>query len=149
VAQTWIVVADSTRARLFALAERSRQLLEIDDLVHPESRVRDRNLVSDRPGRTFDSRGRGRHAKQPEHSAHEVQVEEFAQAVARRLERGRRNGKFDRLVVVAGPRFAGRLHGHLSAATRALIRREVHKNLVRRTEATILAAVSRREKSAG
>lgn len=141
---TWVVVADSSRARIFERAGRSPLLQEIDDLVHPEGRSRGRDLASDRAGRTFDSRGHARHAKQPGHSAHEVQVEQFAMDIARRVERGRRAGGFDQMILVAGARFAGRLHRHLTEPTRALLKREVHKNLVRRPEAVIRAAIATR-----
>ncbi|OGT83622.1 MAG: hypothetical protein A3H91_14055 [Gammaproteobacteria bacterium RIFCSPLOWO2_02_FULL_61_13] len=137
--QTWVIVADSSRARIFARAGKTTELVEIEDLVHPESRSLSHNLTSDRPGRTFDSRGHTRHAKQPKHSPHEIAVDDFARDLVRRLERGRKNGKFQQLVLVAGPRFMGRIHQHLSPATAALVKREVHKNLVHRSEKTIRA----------
>jgi protein required for attachment to host cells len=138
---TWIVVADGSRARIFECPGRGAALVELEDWVRPEARSRTRDLTSDRPGRTFDSRGRARHAKQPEHTAHQVQQEDFALELARRLDGARKSGKFNRLILVAGPRFAGRLHEHLDAATAALITGEVHKNLVRRPANTIRSAI--------
>ena len=137
--QTWVVVADGSRARIFARAGRVAELTEIENLVHPESRSPGHALTSDRPGRTFNSRGRTRHAMQPKHSAHEIALQDFAQDLARRLERGRKNGDFQQLILVAGPRCIGRLHQHLSPATAALVKREVHRNLVRRSETTLRA----------
>ena len=66
-------------------------------------------------------------------------MRDFAQDVAHLLDRGRKGGKFRKLILVAGPRFLGRLRQHLNAATAKLIEFEVHKNLVRRTEKTIRA----------
>lgn len=137
--QTWVVVADSSRARIFVRSGRDAELQEVEDMVRPEARSLGRDLTSDRPGRTFDSRGRTRHAKQPEQSAHEIEMQDFAHDLARLLERGRTRGKFQKLILVAGPRFLGRLRQHLSAATAGLIEREVRKNLVRRSEKTIHA----------
>ncbi len=137
--QIWVVVADSSRARIFARVGKSAQLTEIDDLVHPESRSLSHDLSSDRPGRTFESRGHTRHAKQPKHTPHENALDDFAQDLARRLERGRKNREFQQLILVAGPRFLGRIHQHLSPATAALVKWELHKNLVRRSEKTIRA----------
>ncbi len=137
--QTWVVVADSSRARIFARADRNAELQEIADLVRPEARSPGRDLTADRPGRTFNSMGRSRHAKQPKHSAHEIAMQDFAQQVARLLERGQKSRKFQKLILVAGPRFLGRVHQHLRPATVALIESEIHKNLVRRSEKTIRA----------
>jgi protein required for attachment to host cells len=139
VLQTWVIVADSSRARIFNRAGKDTELLEIEDLAHPESRLPGHALTTDRPGRTFNSRGRTRHAMQPKRSAHEIVLQDFAQDLARRLERGRKNREFQQLILVAGPRFVGRIHQHLSPATAALVKREVHKNLVRRSEKTIRA----------
>ena len=66
-------------------------------------------------------------------------MQDFAEDVAHLLDRGRKNRKFQKLILVAGPRFLGRVRQHLRPATAALIESEVHKNLVRRSEKTIRA----------
>ena len=66
-------------------------------------------------------------------------MQDFAQEVARLLERGQRRRNFQKLILVAGPRFLGRMHQHLRPATAALIKSEIHKNLVHRSEKTIRA----------
>ena len=37
--QTWVVVADSSRARIFARSGKDAELREIEDLVHPRKQV--------------------------------------------------------------------------------------------------------------
>jgi hypothetical protein len=59
---TWIVVADSARARIFKPVRQGRALEQVDELLHPASRSHERQLTTDRPGRSFDSEGPGRHA---------------------------------------------------------------------------------------
>lgn len=39
---------------------------ELEGLKHPASRAHERDLISDRPGRSFDSFGSGRHAMEEE-----------------------------------------------------------------------------------
>ena len=48
------VVADRSRARLFSVATPKGPLEELEDLVHPEARAHERDLTSDRPGRSND-----------------------------------------------------------------------------------------------
>ena len=56
----WVVVASNTRCRIFAQHKHNGPLEELEDLVHPEGRLHERRLASDRPGRTFDRAGEGR-----------------------------------------------------------------------------------------
>ena len=41
---TWILAADSSRARIFEVAEKDRRLLEIQDFVNPEARMSEREF---------------------------------------------------------------------------------------------------------
>src|SRR5439155_1093209 len=44
---TWIIAADSSRARILQVTDREQRLDEIDDLLNPEGRVDDRQLTTD------------------------------------------------------------------------------------------------------
>ena len=43
----WVVVAESSRAKLYSAENRKAPLVEIGDFVHPESRLHDGDLVAD------------------------------------------------------------------------------------------------------
>jgi len=63
MAETWIVVADSARARIFEPAKQGRALNLVQEFLHPTSRAHEREIAPDHPlGRTFDIEGPGRHA---------------------------------------------------------------------------------------
>ena len=47
---TWILVADSSRARIFSAETPSSALIEINTLAHPQGRLHEQNLSSDLPG---------------------------------------------------------------------------------------------------
>lgn len=134
---TWVVVAESSRARILVFEGFQSPLRELEDLIHPEARAHERDLISDRQGRTIDSTGQRRHAKQPPVSPKEQRAIEFARSVAEHVERARAQGAFKRLILVAAPEFLGLLRGNLGDATRHCITREVHKNLVRKDEQAI------------
>jgi protein required for attachment to host cells len=138
---TWIVVAESARARIFAMSGSKGKLREITDLTHPESRLHDRELTSDLPGRTFDSHGR-RHGMEQASDPHEQEAQMFATQVARHLDRGRREGNFDSLVLVAPPKFLGRLRAELSKSARDALVGELDKNLVEADQETLERQIS-------
>jgi len=50
---TWIVVAHEAGARFFENRGRGTGLELIEEVEHPEGRARDRDMASDRPGRSF------------------------------------------------------------------------------------------------
>lgn len=128
---TWIVVANSERARMFAVAEEKegRSLQEVKELVHPASRGHERDLTTDRPGRTFDSQGPGRHSKSEQVSPKEHEAWKFCKEVADELESARTQEQFYELVVVAAPEFLGQLRKSMTPSTARTISREVAKDV--------------------
>jgi hypothetical protein len=94
----WVVVASSTRCRIFTQRTHNGALLLLDELNHPEGRLHSRDLNSDRPGRSFDSHGEGRHAMGEPVDPVEQENLRFAKTVATLLEDARKKTQFDRLV---------------------------------------------------
>ena len=112
-------------------------LLEIEDLVHPEGRMHEGDLVSDSPGSDGGTTGQGRHVIDDETSAREQQNIDFATQIAHRLERGRKEDAFDELVLIAPPAFLGILRNRLSKTLMERVSLEIDKNLVKQSAATI------------
>jgi protein required for attachment to host cells len=134
---TWIVVAERARARIFAVSDVGGKLRELTDLSHPESRLHARELSSDLPGRAFDSHGQGRHGMEQATDLKEQEAHAFALEIARHVDRNRLDGSFDALILVAPPKFLGRLRSELSKACKEAIVGEIDKNLVEADEKTI------------
>jgi protein required for attachment to host cells len=130
-ASAWVVVAESSRARLFRRA--GRVLEELEDFAHPQGRARNRDIDADKGGRSFDSTGRGRHAMERHRDAHRTEVAVFARQIAARLEAGRTANEFERLVLIAPPQFLGELRAALDPDTAALVSHSIDKNLVHAT----------------
>ncbi len=123
-----LLVAESARARLYEM--QGDAVREVDDLVHPEGRLHARDLVSDSPGRAFDSAGQGRHSMEPHTEATRTEAAAFARELAARLEAARTHGKIDAIGLVAPPRFLGLLRDSLDEGTRRLVDVEIDKNLL-------------------
>lgn len=115
---TWVVVANSTFARIFS-AENNKDLKEVALLEHPESRLHGRDLVSDRPGRGYESANPSRHAMEPKHSPQKLEFQIFAKHISDHLEQARKEGRFDNLYIAANPSFLGILRQTISKTTAA------------------------------
>ena len=139
---TWIVVAESARARVFSMSRVGGELQEVADLSHPESRLHTRDLSSDLPGRAFDSHGEGRHGMEQATDPKELEAQAFAVEIARHVDRSHHEGSFHSLILVAPPKFLGRLRTELSKATRDCLIGELDKNLVEADIKTLERQVS-------
>ena len=129
MAKSWVLVANHTRARLFEAENRAGVLREIETMVYPEARLKRKELLRDAPGRSFDSRGQGRHAMAWHTQIRKQGEKTFARDIAHALERGRQEGRYDKLYIVADPGMAGSLRMSMSSPTLATIAGESRKNL--------------------
>ncbi|HEX6928165.1 MAG TPA: host attachment protein [Gammaproteobacteria bacterium] len=130
----WVVAADSVHARLFRAEHITGPLCEIRDMVNPESRLDERELVTDGPGRTLSSGG-GR----PEHrytydqrSEKDHRAERFAGEVIDEIEKLRTRGELERLHVLAEPSFLGKLRGHYPSALKKCVVEEIPNHATQR-----------------
>ena len=124
----WILCANGARATIYSADSDSEPLLEVASLQHPEARSKEQDLVTDRPGRSFDSFGAGRHAMAYGVGPKATEEIRFAREVVDRLEQGRVGHAFDRLVVVAAPTFLGHLRDSMGAPLAAAVRLEIDKD---------------------
>lgn len=125
---TWLIVANSSLARIFKV-QKKQSLVEVEVLEHPESRLHERDITSDRPGRDFNSTNPRRHALEPQTSPKQQEFMNFARDLASYLDKARMDGQFERLYLAANPSFLGLLRQNLPAYTSQLINGEVDKDL--------------------
>lgn len=124
----WILAANSGKATLFVAESLKSQLKEFETFTNPEVRVKQNELTSDRQGRSFDSHGEGRHALAVETSPKEHEQISFAKTIVDRLERGRVENAYNRLIIVAAPGFLGLLRANYSAPLSELLTEEIDKD---------------------
>lgn len=126
---TWVVVADSSRARIFMAKNATGELDEIETLANPEARLHEIDMTSDLPGRTFDSAGKGRHILEKNTEPKQQKIVDFAKQIDQLLEKARTKKRFSQLILVAAPAFLGILRNQLSSPTSRLVAYELDKNL--------------------
>lgn len=124
----WVVVADGSRGRIFKLSK-ERELVPAYNRELIGTSLPNREIASDRPGRTFDRDGGGRHAKEPHTDAKRHAKSKLAHEIGRVLDDERKKHTFDRLVVVAPPQFLGDLRTEMPKPLQDLIVAEVNKDL--------------------
>ena len=132
---TWVLVADNSRARIFSADKPASPLQEIRDFTHPEARLHEGDLVTDKSGR--DRGAAGAHGVGSDQAHKQDGVEKFAAQVCGELDAARGNGEFRKLYVVAAPAFLGMLRKHQTNPLKQLVVGEVDKNLATQDPASI------------
>lgn len=137
----WILVADSSRARIFD-ASRAFQapgdftferFEEVADLAGPWARAQNLEIDTDRPGRRSDKTAKApnsgqRSAVGQRYEPKEFEARAFARRVSKHLDEAAGRELFDELVVVAGPAFLGMLREAMPARVAGRCVDEVRKD---------------------
>lgn len=127
--KTWILIADSSRARILRHCGPGKGLEAVDGHDFRSEQRKLRDILADRPGRVHDSAGKSRHAMEPATDAVRQDETAFARSLAAVLAKALRRRQFDRLVLVAPPKALGDLRSELSAPVQAALIAEVNKDL--------------------
>ncbi|AXQ95576.1 host attachment protein [Cereibacter azotoformans] len=127
---TWALVLDSTRARILRGLPRRGPPSTAELVLKCESHKL-RDLMSDKPGRSFASFGGGRRSAM-EYGSDPLMEDErtFLREVVAVLETHRRAGEVHQLVIFAEPHSLGLMRTMLPPALRRLVRCEMPLNLI-------------------
>jgi protein required for attachment to host cells len=139
-----VVVADEGEARFYDIAGADAPLRLCGRVANPAAHLHDRDLKSDRPGRVFNRappaagrRGAGtHHSTGGERRPRVQQAQRFARRIVQELDQAQQQDRFDRLVLMAGPRFLGTLRAALRRSTRKPVA-EVRRDLVHQDERAV------------
>lgn len=127
---TWILSANRSSASLFESDWPGKSMRRIQDIPHPQGRMQNQDIDTDKPGRVFDSFGEGRHSTSPKQEPTEHIAQQFALELAEMLNKGRLTNAYDKLVLIAEPKFLGVLRAALDKNTESLVIQTVNKELL-------------------
>lgn len=138
----WVLVGDGRRALFF----QNHGDAELLDLRIVETRIDDnpstREQGSDKPGRSFASKGGVRSAVE-DADWHELEEERFARAMADRINHAAESGELSQIVIVAPPRTLGDIRKELSHKAQGKVVGELAKDLTRHPLKDIEKALAR------
>lgn len=123
----WFLVADGRRARLLVEPRRGADLQQSWTEEISDEDIYD---TQDRPPRSFDRVGAGRHAMDKGRSLHEQEEHNFLKRIASKITDAEKQSGFDHLVIAAPPRALGTLRELLPDNVRSRIRAEAAKDVV-------------------
>lgn len=124
--KTWVLVADSEKARLFEYESCNAPWEETACFVNTEAT---HGPTFQRPPRVHESVGPTRHAIEAHTDPKDKAAARFASTLAATLRTGHEEQRFQTLVIAAAPRFLGTLHGQLGKTLQECVGREIRHNL--------------------
>jgi len=127
---TWILVANQVEARIYSSKRLPGNLILLDTLTHEEGAVHTRDLISDAPGRAYDSSGLGRHSMEPVTGVKEEGRRKFVKEMVDLLESARQKDRFDQLVFLAAPAVLGVIRKTLSDGLARIVVKEIPKDVI-------------------
>ncbi|PCH83309.1 MAG: Host attachment protein [Piscirickettsiaceae bacterium] len=131
--KTWVLVANSSQAKIFSGKGQRGPLTEIENFDYPNGRLHEGDLVSDSAGSDGGSAGQGRHVLDDETSARQQQAITFAKELASYLDEERKKGGFKKLVVIAPPTFLGILRKNLNDEVMTMVSQQIDKNFINKS----------------
>ncbi len=128
--KTWFVVADGDQAKIFENDGPGKGLHAVKDLSLEQDHLRARDIMADKPGRSFSTAGpNSRSAVDYKTDPVQDRERKFVERLAEMLDRKLSEGAFDRLVIAAAPTALGDLRPALSDSLRQAILAELPKDL--------------------
>lgn len=129
MSKIWILVADEARARTFTADKPVDPMVEINSMTSPEAKLRDQDLVSDKPGRVIGGSDQSKHGVGEKSEHKEQYAVRFAKEIGSYLDDNLRDKSFGKLILVAAPHFLGLLRKELSKEVEAVISLQLDKDL--------------------
>jgi protein required for attachment to host cells len=126
---TYIVACSAAAARVWRSDLRFGDWTLVAEMGDELASHREQEFESDRPGRSFDIVGAGRHAMSPTESSQDHQTMLFARKLASYLNKAVASGEISHLVLLAAPGFLGHLRSEFSDSTRKVVLLAEPRNL--------------------
>ena len=135
--ETWVLTTNSNTCRLFNYTEKPERLTFIKEIKHPENRLRDTDLTSDKPGH-YKADGGGHGAFSQQTDPKEIKIDDFAREIAKALDHGRNTQAYDKLILIAPPHMTGLLLQHLNKHVKDLVTHNIKKDIPHYTDKELL-----------
>lgn len=125
----WILLANSSHARLLSRDSAAEPLIPVETMEHPESRLKASQLSDDRPGHDATDNSSGGNRYEPRCDVRRKEHQRFAREIAHRLDAGLAAGAFSVLWLFASSPFLGELKSQLSDAVTKRVQHALDSDL--------------------
>lgn len=130
MATTWILIAHGIGGKIIETENTGKQIVVKRQFSHPQTAVKDVDIHSDRPGRTFSRTTKLRHAIDLREDPKDHERRLLAKEIAHYLLKALDEGSFDSLILVASHELLGELRLALSPVVMGRVSHQLSKDLL-------------------
>lgn len=134
---TWVLNINSNDCRIYKYSKKPHQLTLLKEIKHPENRLKDTDLTSDKPGH-YNTSGSARGAFSQPTDPKEIKIDDFSRNIAKELDHDRNTKAYENLIVIAPPHMNGLLFQHINKHVKELVIHNIEKDLIYLNEHELL-----------
>ncbi len=134
---TWVLSTNSNACRIYHYRKELKQLTLVKEILHPENKLRDIDLTSDKPGH-YKANGGAHGAFSQQSDPKEIKIDNFSRDLAKELDHNRTVHAYEKLILIAPPHMNGLLFQHLNKHVKELVAHNIEKDLSHLTEHELL-----------
>src|SRR3990167_4432809 len=125
----WVVMANTNFCRIYSYDKNHATLSLINEINHPEFRLKTSDtLTTERPWH-YHAGESARVAYSPHMDAKEVVIDNFAREIAVKLDEGRKNNAYEKLIIITPPQMNGLLSQHLNKHIKQMVINTIQKDV--------------------
>ena len=132
-----VITANSNHCCIYDYQHKKNQFTLVKEIDHPENRLKNGELLSDRQGH-YNTSHTSRGSFSQDSDTGLVNIDNFARELAQELESERNHHDYTELVLVMPPQMEGYLAQHMNKQVKALIKHVIQKNMMHCTERELL-----------
>lgn len=125
----WVINSNSNTCRIYEYNKHHAKLNLIKEIQHPENKLHNIDMVTDRSGR-YKSNGGAHGAYAPPSDPKDVKIDHFMRDLARELNQERNKNSYEKLIVIAPAHMNGLLMQHIDKHVKDLIIANLNKDLI-------------------
>lgn len=124
-----VLIANSNTCKMYHYIKHPVKLSLLKEINHPENKMHNRDLTSDRPGHYqggISSRG----AYEPHMDTKKTKIDDFTREIATELNSERNKNDYQKLILIAPSQVVGLIFQHLDKHVKDLITNDIQKDIV-------------------
>ncbi len=134
----WVANINSNICRIYKYSKNPEQLTLLKEIKHPENKLRDIDLTSDKPGH-YKSSGTTHGAYSQPSDPKEIKIDAFSREIAKELDHGRNTHAYKNLILIVPPHMNGLLSQHMNKHVHDLVAHNIEKDLIHMSDHELLS----------
>lgn len=126
----WVVSANTNHCKIYHYQKHQNKLTLLKELDEPLNRLKNREIISDRPGHYNKSIGDGsRGSYEPKYEPKDTAIMTFSRKIAKLLNTAKQDKLFDKVIVITDSHMLGLLKQSLDKNVHETIHQTILKDL--------------------